>query len=149
LPFCSIRISAKKPENPAYPKKLATLGDRIRKRRLDLGLLQKDVALTLGVNESTITGWELNRITLKITCLPKIIAFLGYTPPPYDKKSVNFIEKIKLYRLTCGLSQEKFAKLVGVDETTVAKWEGGGNRNHRKSTRKNSRYFCHKLPMGP
>ena len=123
LPFCKLEFKAKKPKNPAYPKTLTTLGDHIRKRRLDLGLWQKDVAATLGVTISAVTNWELNRVTPYFTYLPKIIAFLGYTPAPFDKMSDNFVERMKLYRLTHGLSQEKFAKLLGVDETTVASWE--------------------------
>ena len=81
--------------------------------------------MTLGVSEATITGWELNQTTPSITQLPKIISFLGYIPEPYCKKADNFIEQIKLYRQIHGLTQEKFAELVGVDETTVAKWERG------------------------
>jgi transcriptional regulator with XRE-family HTH domain len=132
LPFCSVKLTAKKPINSAYPKTLTTLGDHIRKRRLDLGLLQKEVALTLGVTESAITNWELNRVTPYFTYLPRIIVFLGYTPPPYDKVPDNVIERIKLYRQIHGLSQEKFAKLIGVDETTVAKWERGKHQPSKK-----------------
>jgi len=45
----------------AYPKVLKTVGDKIRKRRLDLGLLQREVAERVGVNETTILNWEKNR----------------------------------------------------------------------------------------
>ncbi len=97
-----------------------------------MGLWQKDVAATLGVTESTITNWEVNRVTPEFTYLPRIIAFLGYTPPPYDKMSDNIIERIKLFRLTHGLSQENFAKLIGVDESTLASWERGEQKPSRK-----------------
>lgn len=36
------------------------------------------------------------------------------------------------YRFIQGLSQEKFAKLVGVDETTVAGWERGDHKPSKK-----------------
>ena len=136
LPFINFRLSAKKPRNPAYPKSLTTLGDHIRKHRLDLGLLQKDVAVTLGVTESAVTNWELNRVTPYFTYLPKIITFLGYTPSPYDKVSDNVVENMRRYRLIRGLSQEKFAKLIGVDETTVAKWERGDHIPTKKLVEK-------------
>ena len=141
LPFCSVKLTAKKPKNSAYPKELTTLGNHIRKRRLDLGLRQKDVATTLGVTESAITGWERNWFAPKITYLPRIITFLGYTPPPYDRISENMTEKIKLYRQTHGLSQEKFAKLLGIDETTVAKWERGEHEPSKKLSEKLSMLF--------
>lgn len=54
----------------------------MRKRRLDLGLLQREVAARLGVTESTVTNWELNRTSPKIRFLPGIIALLGYDPRP-------------------------------------------------------------------
>jgi DNA-binding transcriptional regulator YiaG len=128
-------LTAKKPENPAYPKELITLGDHIRKRRLDLGLRQKSLLVTLGVSESTVNNWEMNRYAPKTYLFPRIFAFLGYIPSPYDKKSDNIIEQIKLYRLTHGLSQKKFAKLVGVDETTVAKWERGEQEPSKSKTK--------------
>ncbi len=88
--------------------------------------------MTLGVVEATITGWERNWFTPNISCLPRIINYLGYIPPPYNKVSNNTVEKIKLYRQIHGLSQEKFAKLLGIDETTVAKWERGEHEPSKK-----------------
>jgi DNA-binding XRE family transcriptional regulator len=35
--------------------------DRLQKRRLDLGLRQRDVADLLGVHETTVYNWERNR----------------------------------------------------------------------------------------
>jgi ribosome-binding protein aMBF1 (putative translation factor) len=37
-------LKGKKPKDTAYPKAVKTIGDAIRKRRLELGLRQKDVA---------------------------------------------------------------------------------------------------------
>ncbi len=49
LPFCSIHLTARKPRKPLTV--LNTLGDHIKKRRLELGLLQRQVAGLLGVDE--------------------------------------------------------------------------------------------------
>jgi DNA-binding XRE family transcriptional regulator len=38
-----------------------TFGEKIRKFRLEQGLRQKDLAIVLGVNETTIVNWELDR----------------------------------------------------------------------------------------
>jgi len=38
-----------------------SIGDNIRKKRMELKLLQKDVARILGVTEDSITNWEKNR----------------------------------------------------------------------------------------
>lgn len=120
---------------------MTTLGDHIRKRRLDLRLRQQDVAATLGVTESAVTNWEKNRVAPYFTYLPRIIAFLGYTPPPYDKEASDLIEKIKFYRQTKGLSQERFAKLLGIDETTIAKWERKEHRPTKKLLIRLSKLF--------
>jgi len=59
---------------------LKTLGDHLRKVRLDRGLSQMDVARMLKVTENTITGWELNRNQPTARLDKAIIAFLEYIP---------------------------------------------------------------------
>jgi hypothetical protein len=44
LPFFSLTLNFKKLLSKYYPKQVNTLGDHIRKKKLDLGLLQKEVA---------------------------------------------------------------------------------------------------------
>ncbi len=126
MPFCSVQLSAKRPPNPAYPKELKTIGDHLRKRRLDLGLSQKKVAATLGVSLLTITGWKLGRYGPQRSHLPAIIGFLGYSPIHHDKiDENNIVETMKRYRLSHGLSQKKFAKLLLTDQKTITMWEVG------------------------
>ncbi len=48
---------------PGYPKQIKHLGDEIRTRRLDLGLLQWELAERIGVSKETVTNWELGRTT--------------------------------------------------------------------------------------
>ena len=57
-----MKLVSKKPPSAMYPKELNTLGDHIRARRLNLGLLQKDVAEIIGVTTDTITNWDKNRL---------------------------------------------------------------------------------------
>jgi len=80
LPFCHIQLTARKPLPPAYPRELRTLGDHLRKRRLDLGLLQRDVAEQLHVHQMTITNWETGRTSPQLRFVPRILSFLGYNP---------------------------------------------------------------------
>lgn len=49
-------------------------------RRLELNLLQREVAQRLGVKTDTILNWEHNRTTPTLRYLPRVIAFLGYDP---------------------------------------------------------------------
>ncbi len=76
----------------------------------------------IGVTTDTITNWELNRCEPEIQCLPGIIDFLGYVS---FSKGGSFAERLKAYRMPQALSQKKLARELGVDPTTVLKWEAG------------------------
>ena len=79
LPFYHLTILTPQPKKPGFPKALLTIGDHIRKRRLDLGLFQRQVALQIGVAEASVWNWEKGGMKPKIRHLPAIISFLGTT----------------------------------------------------------------------
>jgi DNA-binding XRE family transcriptional regulator len=87
LPFCRVSLKAARPSK--IPQNPHTLGDHIKKRRLELGLFQKDVALILGVDESSVTNWEKNRTKPMLHLFPKIIEFLGYVPMTSDSETLG------------------------------------------------------------
>src|SRR6185437_8577432 len=64
------------------PEVLVTVGDHIRRRRLERHLLQKDVAKAIGVTVPTITNWEKNHTQPTFQHIPAIIKFLDYDPFP-------------------------------------------------------------------
>lgn len=101
---------------------LATIGDHLRKRRLDLGLLQREVAERLGVDSCSITNWELKRTKPALHTLPGIVRFLGYTPWTGDG---SIGERLLAFRRERGLSQAAFARLLGIDPATLSRWERG------------------------
>ncbi|MFN0006384.1 MAG: helix-turn-helix domain-containing protein [Planctomycetota bacterium] len=76
LPFCQFRIQAIRAPPAGYPKALRTLGDRLRARRMDLGLTQRALASTLGVNPWTLLNWELGRTAPQRRFLPLVETFL-------------------------------------------------------------------------
>jgi transcriptional regulator with XRE-family HTH domain len=108
---------------------LKTLGDHIRKKRLDLLLLQAEVALQIGVDEPSVYNWERNRIFPQVHQIPKIIEFLGYNPMPTPK---TLTEKLIAARENLGLTQKAMAERLGVDPTTLARWEKGKRNPSRK-----------------
>jgi transcriptional regulator with XRE-family HTH domain len=125
LPFCHAELRAPKPKSDHYPKEISTLGDHIRKHRLDLKLLQKQLADKIGVDEATITNWERNATVPAIRYIPAIIRFLGYDPlPPAN----SLFERLAAARRALGLSQRKMAKKLGVDPATIQNWEAGRHR---------------------
>ncbi len=105
---------------------LQTIGEHIKKRRRELGLLQKDLAARFGVCEDTITGWENNRCAPRIQHYPKLIEFLGYNPFPQDENTLG--GRIQKYRSERGISQKKFAQMMQVDKSTVRSWERNEHR---------------------
>jgi transcriptional regulator with XRE-family HTH domain len=106
---------------------LNTLGDHIKKRRLELGLYQAQVARILGVTESTITNWEKNRTNPTLRLSPKIVQFLGYDPTPTDLKALH--ETLLQYRKRRGMSQKELAKQIGIDPATLSSLERNRGRS--------------------
>jgi transcriptional regulator with XRE-family HTH domain len=98
-----------------------TIGEKLKNKRLELGLLQKDVASIIGVCEDSITLWENNRNEPSIIHYPKLIHFLGYVPFNVDTSTLG--GQIKLYRYLHGLSQEDLAYKLNINESTVFRYE--------------------------
>lgn len=125
VPFCHVRLRGQKPLPTTYPNQLRTQGDHPQKRRLDLGLRQKDVAKQLGVNKDTIRNWEVGRASPALWQWPGLIRFLGYVPFCTDG---NLPKRLKAYRQVHALSQKRLAQSLGVDPSTVWHWEQGRSR---------------------
>ena len=104
---------------PTVPQ---TVGDHLRKRRLGLKMLQKDVAEQLGVDKTSVFNWEANTAVPEIRYMPAIIRFLGYNPLP---AASTLAEQLVRQRTSMGLSQKESAERLGVDPSTLAKWEQG------------------------
>ncbi|MGB8477993.1 MAG: helix-turn-helix transcriptional regulator [Acidobacteriaceae bacterium] len=130
MPFCHAELRAAKPKPSQYPKKINTLGDHIRTRRLDLKLLQGQVADQIGVHEQTITGWERNATSPEIHYIPAILNFLGYDPLP---PAISLPERLAAARRRLGLSQRKMAGKLGIDPATLMGWEAGRHQPTGKS----------------
>ena len=119
LPFGPILLKSHKSRTETPPPQ--TLGEHIKKRRLELGLRQIDLANQLEVNEHSIVKWEAGRTPLD-RYIPRIIEFLGYDPRPEPR---TLAERLIWKRQALGLSRKRTAKLLGVDEGSLARWEWG------------------------
>ena len=85
-------------------------------------LLQRQIAERIGVNKASIANWESNRTRPGFEYMPAIIRFLGYNPlPPTDGWAARLVQ----YRTALGISQKQSAKRLGVDPSTLARWERG------------------------
>ena len=102
------------------PTQPQTIGDHIRRRRLQVKLLQHDVAEQLGVDKTSVFNWEANTSRPAKRYMPAIIKFLGYNPLPEPK---TLAAQLVRQGTTLGLSREDAAVEIGVDAGTLARWE--------------------------
>jgi site-specific DNA recombinase len=121
LPFSRMTKIVAKPMGMKYVENPVTIGQKIRNRRLELRLLQKDVAAMFNVVEDTITLWENERSKPLVYHYPKLIEFLGYMPFEIDTSTLA--GQMKRYRYLNGLSQEDLAKRLSINESTVFHYE--------------------------
>jgi site-specific DNA recombinase len=80
LPICHLRLSAPKPPPKGYPKAPKTIGQHLRKRRMDLGLTQRAVAEHLGVDPMSVWLWEHDRVLPGRRLFARAVDFLGCHP---------------------------------------------------------------------
>ncbi len=110
-------MKGKRPKNPAYPSKLETLGDHLRKVRLDGNLSQPEVAKILKVSTDTIIGWELNRYEPTAKLAKSAIDYLGYNPFLGEEHSLG--KQLYHARLITGKTQKEVAEVLGCDESNL------------------------------
>ena len=115
-----------KPLNNKLIENPGTLGEKIKNRRLELQLLQKDISIIIGVCESTITLWETNTVKPFYKYYPKILQFLGYWPFDFDETTLG--GKIAKYQYMHGLSQKMLAKRLGIDESTLYNYKSNKHK---------------------
>jgi len=99
-----------------------TLGEHVRRRRLKMGLTQKEVATQLEVVSWTILNWEKAHTEPSIASIPVIVRFLGYDPFPQPE---TLPQRLLAKRREMGWSVREAAKAIGVDPCTWGNWERG------------------------
>ena len=130
LPFCHVTLKGQKPLPHGYPAQPKTLGDQLRKKRMDLGLSQRALASQLGVSRTSIENWEGNEVKPARWMMTRIKEFLGLQ---ISQTPASFAERLTTYRRGLGVSQEALARMIGVHKTTVVRWETG--RRHPSKAR--------------
>lgn len=123
------------PAHPDYPVECKTLGDHMRKTRIDKGLSQAKVATLLNVTEGTVTGWELGHHAPQVPQRARIIRFLGFDPS--SEADTTLGQRIIAYRARFGLTQKELAEQLDIDPTTLSRLERDqGKRVHRTTHEK-------------
>ncbi|WP_438483193.1 helix-turn-helix domain-containing protein [Oleiharenicola lentus] len=129
LPICQLTLAAPKPAILRCAIEPRTLGEHLKKCRMDRRLFQKHVAAEIGVTTSTMVNWEKAHGTVELPFIPAVLRFIGYDPRPRPSKLPKLIV---WYREGHGWSQSHFAARLGVDVSTLARWERGERKPQPK-----------------
>ena len=117
-----LTLKALKPKETDFAP--ISLGEHLKKKRLELGLTQKVAGTHLGVTSCTVTNWERGLRKPVIQHLPAICQFLGYDPEPPMPSTLA--EWLAAKRRQFGWTQRVAAQNLGVDPSTWSAWEHGG-----------------------
>jgi transcriptional regulator with XRE-family HTH domain len=120
LPFGPKSLKSLKPV--PYERVPRTLGQHLKKRRLKLGLFQRDLRMLFKLEKETYANWERDRCYPAMRHWPGIIEFLGRDP---SSEPNTLGERLLAYRRHHGLSRKALAIVLGADETTLWRWENG------------------------
>jgi len=133
LPFSSLNLAGTRPRclPRGYPISPNTLGEHIRRRRLDLGLTQRTLARRLGVREEAVHLWELDRFLPLARHYGRLVRVLGVDPEP---PSHSLAERLRAARRRAGLTQAELARRLGLDEGTVVDFEAGRRSPSKRVT---------------
>ena len=103
-----------------YERTPQTLGEHLKKRRVELGFFQRDLRKDFKLEKETYANWEKDRCYPAMRHWPGIIAFLGFDPSPAPS---TIGEQLLAYRRRHGLSRKALAADLAVDEATLWRWE--------------------------
>ncbi|WP_332882192.1 helix-turn-helix transcriptional regulator [Geothermobacter hydrogeniphilus] len=112
-----------------FTREPITIGDHLRRRRIELGLYQKDVAAKLSVTTPTVWNWE-NRGSVDLRFIPRVIEFLGYNPIPQPE---DLLGKLAWYKQVNGLSLEQLGVEMERDPEQLADWLSGRHKPCRRN----------------
>jgi len=124
-PILPLSLSTKKPKNRKFPKEILTVGDELRKMRMDKNLTQHQVAKQLNVNKNFIYELELNKRKATIYALHKIYTFLGSIPKTLKIDKTTLQGKLFEHRIINGYTYKILAEKIGLDKSTLARIEKG------------------------
>jgi transcriptional regulator with XRE-family HTH domain len=106
------------------------LGQYLRKRRRELGQLQREAAAEIGVNPWTYLIWETGKTVPCLTYMPLVVRYLGRDP--YGEPE-TFGAWVRASRRRLGLTRTALARRLELNPSTVKQWEKGECRPWRRN----------------
>jgi len=99
--------------------------DMMRKARTRSGMSQADLAKLIGVDPGVINSWEKRGARPSVPNLGRVASALGLTVSDLYQSDVDTAGALVDLRVRAGLSQRDAAKLLGVSQATISRWERG------------------------
>lgn len=105
-----------------YSEAPQTLGEHLKKRRKELGLLQREAGERMGVTKETVANWEKDRTKPVPSQFKPVVAFLGYDPTPAP---TSLAERFEAKRRGLGATLDQVAQYLGWDEGSLRRYLKG------------------------
>lgn len=104
-----------------------SLGERLKRRRTEIGITGEAAARALHVNYWTYLSWETGSRAPTCRYYPAIIGFLGLDPWPAP---TSLGDRLRAERLRRGLTLRQLSTIMGVDPGSLGSWEAGHIPRH-------------------
>ena len=124
-PFPPLSLISPKPKHFRYPTEILTVGDEVRAERINRGLRQWDVDDIMGAHRGFCNELEMNNRDNTIYVLYKAYKFLGYVPKTLKIDESTSQGKLYAYRIKYGYTLSKVALDIGLDKSTIGRYERG------------------------
>lgn len=123
VPFCGwARLTIKVQKQKDYLEDPQTLGEHLKKRRRQLGLLQRETAEKLGVSTDTVVNWEKGKTEPVAAQFRPVVAFLGYDPTP---EAQTLADRVETKQRRLGASLAQVARHLGWDPGSLRRYLDG------------------------
>lgn len=126
MPFCrQTPLTLKALREKDYSENPQFLGQHLKKRRRQLGLLQREAADRIGIGTDTFANWEKGKTEPVAARFRPVVEFLGYDPMP---KPTTLAERLEAKRRALGITFDQVAKYLGWDPGTLTRYLNGAWR---------------------
>jgi transcriptional regulator with XRE-family HTH domain len=116
VPFCRqtpLTLKALRPKD--YSEDPQTIGQHLKRRRRELGLLQREASERMGVPAEIVANWENGKTEPVAVQFQPVVVFLGYDPTPESK---TLAERL-------GTSLAQIARHLGWDPGSLRRYLDG------------------------
>src|SRR5882672_3091998 len=121
--FCGwARLTVKAQKQKDYLESPQTLGEHLKKRRRELGLLQRAAATQMGISRDTYVNWEKGKTKPVAAQFRPVVAFLSYDPTPEPQ---TLAERLEAKQRRLGASLAQIARHLGWDPGSLRRYLDG------------------------